>query len=427
MGGQINVVSKRGQGSKFSVSMPFARGSRNINTDRLQNSNLRITICGEPSLERDAITSVLACEGAEVIELDDFNSANDYCIKHKGSTTSIWVYILAKGETDDAAALEKRFKGLPANVKPLVFSQSAQSNEEACSIVPVICRPWTREKLLHLVYNLAGLLDELPRSSNKEESNPLENFSLKGFRVLLAEDNYINQKVVELILNGFGATVDIADNGAIAVEKASNLIYDFILMDIRMPEMDGMEACMRLRASGLKTPIIALTADAMKGDRERFLQAGMNAYLAKPLMEDELADTISAILNNREIKPPHPEKTPKDLADLDLDTLTRTLAGDNNLALSFVLEFIEQTEGLIEKAKVALLEGQSDVAASVFHRISGSAFTIQAKAVATHAQDLEFILRTSPTSEQSDLITKHIRELHDAFERLKSLTEELQP
>lgn len=102
-----------------------------------------------------------------------------------------------------------------------------------------------------------------------------------AFRVLLAEDNPDHQRIVTYILGGRGHAVDIAEDGQQAVRMAKENRYDVILMDVRMPGMDGLEATKAIRAENQRVPIVALTAHVMKGDRERCLAAGMDGYLSK--------------------------------------------------------------------------------------------------------------------------------------------------
>ena len=113
-------------------------------------------------------------------------------------------------------------------------------------------------------------------------------------RILVAEDNCVNQKVVVRMLEKRGHTVRVAQTGGEALRLASEEEFDLILMDVQMPEIDGLEVCRRIRAqeAGRRTPVIAMTAYAMKGDREMCLAAGMDDYLSKPLREQEMLDKI---------------------------------------------------------------------------------------------------------------------------------------
>jgi CheY-like chemotaxis protein len=117
--------------------------------------------------------------------------------------------------------------------------------------------------------------------------------SAVGMRVLLAEDNPINALLARTLLEREGCAVELAGNGREAIEAALRGGHDLILMDLRMPLMDGLQASQALRAAGLKTPIVALTADAFEDDRKACLAAGMNDFLAKPLAIGALRAVLS--------------------------------------------------------------------------------------------------------------------------------------
>jgi hypothetical protein len=117
-------------------------------------------------------------------------------------------------------------------------------------------------------------------------------FRLKGLRILLAEDAIDNQMLIRSILAANGATVDIASNGLEVLSKAWTNDYDIILMDLQMPRLDGYDATASLRRQGYRKPIIALTAQAMKEDRERALKAGVNDHLTKPVSQNQLIVTV---------------------------------------------------------------------------------------------------------------------------------------
>jgi CheY-like chemotaxis protein len=124
----------------------------------------------------------------------------------------------------------------------------------------------------------------------------------KHLHILLAEDNAINQRVAVRLLEKLGHMVTVANNGREALDAVQRHRFDLILMDVQMPEMGGFEATAQLRErerqSGVHVPIIALTAHAMKGDRERCLAAGMDGYLAKPIQTDDLIRTIARLVSN---------------------------------------------------------------------------------------------------------------------------------
>jgi two-component system, sensor histidine kinase and response regulator len=152
------------------------------------------------------------------------------------------------------------------------------------------------ETLLIVMGNLIKRRNDLrliTRYSLRENRNKIN--------ILVVEDNLVNQKLIVRILEKRGYLVDMANDGKEAVEKMSHSNYDLVLMDIQMPTMDGIEATKLIRKRENKentkeTPIIALTAHAMKGDKERFLKIGMNSYISKPIKQNELMETIEKLV-----------------------------------------------------------------------------------------------------------------------------------
>jgi CheY-like chemotaxis protein len=167
---------------------------------------------------------------------------------------------------------------------------------EAAGAVGFLTKPVTLSSLYDmLVGTFAG--GGKARSALPEAAAP----NLTGIRVLLVEDNAVNQMLARRLLERLGATVSIADNGLAAIEKLQQGSFDVVLMDCQMPELDGYEATQRIRAGAAgeparTIPIIALTANALSGDRERCLEAGMNDYLAKPINPTVLRTKLEGAL-----------------------------------------------------------------------------------------------------------------------------------
>jgi CheY-like chemotaxis protein len=157
---------------------------------------------------------------------------------------------------------------------------------------------------------LETILIVMGGAKRKKKDTPLITIhSLRESRtkisVLVAEDNLVNQKLISRILEKRGADVTIANDGKAAVEKFAASRYDIVLMDIQMPEMGGVEATKEIRkwekeSGNPRTPIVALTAHAMKGDKERFLQAGMDNYISKPLKQNRLLKMMEELLRGVE-------------------------------------------------------------------------------------------------------------------------------
>lgn len=150
-----------------------------------------------------------------------------------------------------------------------------------------------------MIENPAELSLEFP-----ETGVPSATEALTGAKILLAEDGIDNRELIQMVLQQSGAEVEVAENGRIALEKACSRSFDLILMDMNMPEMDGYEATSELRARGYSQPIIALTANAMVGDRERCRAAGCDQYLAKPIDRNALIQMIAQFVNPLRLRQP---------------------------------------------------------------------------------------------------------------------------
>ncbi len=184
---------------------------------------------------------------------------------------------------------------------------------------------------------------------------------LGALRVLLAEDSHVNQRLAVGLLEKYGHHVVVANNGREAVAYQQSRPFDLILMDVQMPEVDGFEATRIIRASEKKTkrhvPIIAMTAHAMKGDRERCLDAGMDDYVAKPIRARQLFETIEDVLGRSRIASdaPRGEQPPQETTGLvDWIEALKSVAGDNDLLIEVIEAFIEEAHRLMNEMQRAV-------------------------------------------------------------------------
>lgn len=161
-----------------------------------------------------------------------------------------------------------------------------------------------RGSVFTLIFLADAAQGEATEASAKRDASPGRVARLRGARVLLTDDNAINRQVVRLFLQPQGAILIEATNGQEALDRLSSEPFDLVLLDVHMPVMDGVEAIRRIRASAepwREIPVIALTADAMAGDRERLIAMGMSGYVSKPIDQGELLSAISLILASEEI------------------------------------------------------------------------------------------------------------------------------
>jgi CheY-like chemotaxis protein len=220
---------------------------------------------------------------------------------------------------------------------------------------------------------------------------------LAGARILLAEDNTVNQKVAAAMLDRLGCRVDIASNGLEAIEAVARIEYDLVLMDCQMPEVDGFEASRRIRAGeaerGLpRTVIVAMTANAMAGDRDRCIEAGMDDYLAKPVRPDELEFTLLRHLGDRipvlpaeaPVDPPVEGVPPADV--LHQATVAELAMLGPDVLAEVVALFRDEAPGLVETLRTAYAAGDAAALSRTAHTLKGSAAVVGAVRVADLAR-----------------------------------------
>ena len=222
-------------------------------------------------------------------------------------------------------------------------------------------------------------------------------------RILLAEDNVTNQQVALGILNKLGLYADAVANGEEVIKALASIPYDLVLMDVQMPEMDGITATEQIRDPRSKVrnhaiPIIAMTARTMKGDRERFLQAGMNDYVSKPVNLHTLVETLNRWLPGKEAGSSDGEEPsskavagekPGDPAVFDYNALMERIMGDAALGAKVVATFIENTPVEIGALRAAVKGRNRKRAEIAAHTIAGSSGNIGALRLSAYAADVE--------------------------------------
>ncbi len=225
--------------------------------------------------------------------------------------------------------------------------------------------------------------------------------------VLVAEDNPVNQRVALAILKKIGVRADAVGNGLEALKALESIPYDLVLMDCQMPEMDGYEATRAIRSSesrvrNHKVPIVAMTAHAMQGDREKCIEAGMDDYIAKPVNPQDLADTLEKWLGelegvalSRRSKPVRGLAPRKEV--FDRNTLVERLMGDEELADGVLSIFLEDAPKQIAGLKEALEKGDAPVLHRRAHTIKGAAANVSALMLQ------EVALRMERLGEEGDL------------------------
>ena len=256
----------------------------------------------------------------------------------------------------------------------------------------------------------------------------------RGVRVLLAEDNAVNRKVALGMLKKLGFTADSVADGEQVLSALSERTYDLVLMDCQMPVMDGYEATRRIRAlekpGGKRIPVVAMTAYAMSGDRERCIQAGMDDYLAKPISIEALSAALASWLPHREgpggtdesprrSEPPAPREEAETCSKSAVwrkDELLNRLLGDEEMTREILEAFLEDIPREIDSLTAAVAVGNTPTVELLAHTIKGAAGNVGSEGLRSAAFEMESAAKKGDLSGAQALL-KSIRQ---EFEHLKA-------
>ena len=274
MGGMIDV-STSPQGSVFTVTLTLDDAGSDAAPPNLSGRSVLVI---DPSpARRETLARLIGRTGAHAITASDLSAASDL-INH---TDVVLVDSALEGTALAQVAAGRR----------VVMVTSLVGSPATIETTLTLPKPIRRRQLYSVLERALAPSGPLGAPG---PTPPVQKFT--GLRVLVAEDNLVNQRVIRGLLERLGCAVMIAENGARALEALTHhLPVDLVLMDCQMPELDGLEATRRLRRSetGSRMPVIALTAGVMEGDKERCLSAGMDDFLAKPVRLDELERALS--------------------------------------------------------------------------------------------------------------------------------------
>ena len=276
-----------------------------------------------------------------------------------------------------------------------------------------------------------------------QEHGPLEK-AARSLRILLAEDNPANQKVALHLLNQRGHTVDIVHNGIQALEKIGQQPFDVVLMDVQMPEMDGFEATSAIRAMPdprkAKLPIVAMTAHALKGDHQRCLAAGMDAYVSKPIHAGMLIATVERLASQaagsqsgggQEAAPDgaclisvHPAVTPQPASSVFSLEEAVSRCGEYGVFETMVEYFFGEADPLLERMRKALRDGNAVEMGNAAHRFKGTACYLGAADTMAATQRVEQAGSSGDLQGAAEMIQqlgRHIESLKAALVRFRTM------
>ncbi|QJW54125.1 Signal transduction histidine-protein kinase BarA [Serratia plymuthica] len=372
MGGELKVNSQLGEGSCFYFSLPVQPGPvykthswpqtlAGINTLVVDDNETNRRLLSD-MLRNMGLLPVSVGSGREALEL--LNATTDFPL----------ILLDAQMPEMDGMALALEIMSTPSLRKcQLIMLSSTGSRIDMAVLKKVgisffLTKPIDPNELFEaMLQSLSPSLAVLPVTTPTVVP-PAASVMPSGYHILIAEDNLVNQKLALSFIGKLGHSADIVDNGAKAIQQLQNVDYDLILMDLQMPEMDGIEAVEAIRQAEKKQPpesrkqrIIAMTAHAMKGDREKCLQHGFDGYIAKPILLDKLAAEIEAILAAVPATPP----------PFDYELALAQLENDRALFNELAAIFVEELPMLLAELKSSIARHAFDEIKRNAHRFKG--------------------------------------------------------
>ncbi len=395
MGGTVGVRSEVGAGSTFWVT---------VEVDALPNQpyreplgqGRRILIVDDLCPSRKSLAAKLALWHFDSVEVSGVDAALELLAKDPGFDLVLADELMpVKGGLDLLAALraDPRHARLPFILLSL-FGTEQHSSEWVHRPDAVALKPIRAGALGILIDQV--LTGKVPRHSGvacDAQATP----TFAGHRILLVEDNPVNQRVALRVLQKLSAEVTIANNGAEALERIAECPFDAVLMDCQMPVMDGFTATRRIRElerGGTKRlPIIALTANVMSEDREHCIAAGMDAHLGKPIEPAQLADCLARYLKNEPMS-----------AEVDMNALHELTGGDAEFERELIDTFVSSGDQCLADILAALRASDYATIGKRAHSLKGASANIHAAGLAAAASNLESAVRAQTLGEIGELV-----------------------
>jgi signal transduction histidine kinase/CheY-like chemotaxis protein/HPt (histidine-containing phosphotransfer) domain-containing protein len=432
MGGTMWVESVPGQGSSFHFTFSAAAAARvprlYLSGSVPQLNSKRLLIVDDNATNRRILTLHGKSWGMDVQAAE--GSAEALGLIRRGDPFDIAVLDMQMPDMDGVQLADAIRTYRSAEQLPLILLTSLGQRPEglgfnrfaACLTKPI--------KASQLYDALIGIVDATATRSSipahpQIDSRMAERLPL---RLLLAEDNAVNQRVALLTLRRLGYRADIASNGLEVLEALNRQHYDVVLMDVQMPELDGLETTRRICQDwppDLRPRIIAMTANAIQGDREACLAAGMDDYMSKPVRIEELIRALERAAPNAPVPietSPAEEVTP---IGVDRGMLARRLAelagDDSAIVVELIDIFLVDTPQILAEMRGGIATGRAEAVHRAAHTLKSSSASLGVQSLADHCGALETLARAGRLDQAAD----QLRQIEVAYEQIKRTLQEI--
>ncbi|HEU5363594.1 MAG TPA: GAF domain-containing protein, partial [Gaiellaceae bacterium] len=423
MGGTMRVESIEGEGSTFRITLPVQAAdvpAHDHDRDALpQLAGKRVLVVDDNATNREIVARHVRSWGMEPVA---FATPADALARiDDGEPFDVGVLDMMMPVMDGLALARELRRRRDVDELPLVLLTSLgrlPKSESAGDFAVQLAKPVRASQLYNaLVKALAARAPEPAPDASPQDGAA----ATSPLRILLAEDNAVNQKVALRLLDRLGYHADVVWNGREAIEAIERKPYDVVLMDVQMPELDGLDASRRIceRWTREERPrIVAMTANAMPEDREACLAAGMDDYVAKPIRPDALAEAL------RRVRPRAAGAGTRAAAGLEQGALEslRELGGDAFLG-EVIETFLADAPSLLETLRRAVDEGNAEELRRAAHTLKSNGATLGAEAFADRCRTLEQHAKSGRLGEAAELVPA----VEQAFEQLRETLASLRP
>jgi two-component system sensor histidine kinase/response regulator len=450
MGGQIEIESEPGKGSLLSFKLTFQVQPRDQEHDILIPEDIRgkrVLVVDDNTTSRHILVEMLKSFSLTAVAVGSGEEALEELVA--AGRTNPYDLVLLDWKMPGIDGIETarridRRDPLSGRIRKIIMitafgTEEVRKQAEAAGVDALISKPVQSSFLLDTIMEIFGKVG--PRVFRGAQARIREAMgceSIRGARILVAEDNRINQQVAKEILEYAGAAVQIAWNGREAVTVANESEFDAVLMDIQMPEMDGYEATRVIRSDDRlqDLPIIAMTAHAMAGDCEKSLKAGMNDHVTKPIdpkgllntlakwvkpsMSSRLQPTVRACSSGSEV-----DQDPwQSMSGIHMESALQRLGGNEEVLGDLLAEFATYHADSVRELREALCCEDKEEALQLAHAIKGVAGNISANRLYQAASQLETAIGLGNTDDCGTCLKSFEKALDEVLQSIDTMTVE---
>jgi two-component system sensor histidine kinase/response regulator len=412
MGGDVGVTSQVGQGSTFWFTAYLGKGdgkARRVITPDLRGR--RVLVIDDSAQAREVLSSMLQSMTFKVDETSSGQEGIELVRQAaEGGEPYDVVFVDWQMPGMDGIEAGRCILALPnLSTPPHLVMVTAYGREEVmkqaeeASFENVLIKPVTPSMLFDSVVQALSTAERTEAEAQARTSSGFDFERIRGALVLLVEDNELNREVAIGLLEDAPVSVIPAENGEVAIQMLRERKYDLVLMDMQMPVMDGLAATRVVRQDPAfkDLPIVAMTANAMAGDREKCLEAGMNDHLAKPIDPDKLFEALLRWIAPRSVSTPASDSQPKtqavagslEIPGIDTRTALKRTGGNRQRYESFLRRFADSQSGAAREIRFALNANDPATAQRTAHSLKGAAANLGADTLATAAASAEIAIK----------------------------------